>query len=90
MCLVVAFLLAGKFRTGISPDNVSYANRAEYKIPDEIYLKIKKNGFHSGGFFIEDINTWKAGKQSVLNEWNKMFALFRILARLFTLLRLGM
>lgn len=71
VCLVVAFLLAGKFRTGISPDNVSYANRAEYKIPDEIYLKIKKNGFHSGGFFIEDINTWKAGKQSVLNEWSK-------------------
>lgn len=33
-----------------------------------------------------------AGKQSllILGLWNKMFALFRILARLFTLLRLGM
>lgn len=71
MCLVVAFLLAGKFRTGISPDNASYANRAEYKIPNEIYLKIKDSGFHSGAFFIEDIKTWKNAKRSILKVWSQ-------------------
>ena len=70
VCLA-AVLLAGKFRTEKIPNNASYANRAEYKIPNEIYLKIKDSGFHSGAFFIEDIKTWKNAKRSILKVWSQ-------------------
>ena len=41
-------------------------NSIRYEIPEEIYSKIKSEGFNQGAFFIEDIQTWKAQKQSVL------------------------
>ena len=73
--------IAGIFSGESVHDGVSQSKPSEYEIPNDIYIKIKENGFQDGNFFIEDIYTWKDRKRSVLRAWNEDFEKSKLLAR---------
>ena len=49
-------------------------------VSDELYSKIKANGFQSGVFFIEDMQTWKRQRMSVLKVCQDNFIQSKALA----------
>ncbi len=73
--------IAGIFSGESVHDRVSQSKPSEYEIPNDIYIKIKENGFQDGNFFIEDIYTWKDRKRSVLRAWNEDFEKSKLLAQ---------
>ena len=73
--------IAGIFSGESVHDGVSQSKPSEYEIPNDIYIKIKENGFQDGNFFIEDIYTWKDRKRSVLRAWNEDFEKSNLLAQ---------
>ena len=88
LAAVFAILLFAKFFGGISPSGLSSSggsmgpDSSTYEIPDEIYLKIKSDGFHSGEFFIDDIESWKQAKLSVLLVLRENYAKSKALSEM--------
>ena len=69
---------AAKFAPRFWP---TFAESAEgYEIPGEIYSKIRAEGFSSGGFFIEDMRTWKEQKKSLLEVCESNYKRAKILS----------